>query len=55
MATDEDHAETTACCACGDPACRRDEDGWCLAHGWDCADYHTYLHGMTPTSGGQAT
>lgn len=50
MAADENFAENTACRACGDPACRCDEDGWCPAHGWDCANFHMYLHDTTPTS-----
>lgn len=31
------------CIICGNTDCRLDTDGWCTAHGWDCAGYHQNL------------
>lgn len=32
------------CTICGNTDCHLDADGWCPAHGWDCADYHQHMH-----------
>lgn len=43
MPADEKQEQDLTCCRCGDPRCDSDADGWCPAHGWDCADFHIYL------------
>ncbi|WP_026820023.1 hypothetical protein [Arthrobacter castelli] len=36
--------DDTYCPLCGNLECHADNDGWCLAHGWDCGDFHQYLN-----------
>lgn len=37
------HDTEEHCTICGDNDCHLDIDGWCEAHGWNCAEFHLFL------------